>query len=193
MEGAQNRQGVTCYLDSTLFSMFSRLDSFEAMLYNTFNDLQRNRLSFLLRVWVNLLRSGQLITADITEKIQRAIADCGWQEAADLHQQDASEAFTFITEKLDLPLLTLKMDIFHTGKEDAADDHKFINERLLDVAIPEDPNGQRREITLEDCLEAYFNNRVEVKRYLERRSTLSSTKPAFDNKAKGGSVSCGNR
>ena len=168
--------------------MFSRLDSFEAMLYNSFNDIQRNRLSFLLRVWVNLLRSGHLITADITEKIQRAIAECGWQEAAELHQQDASEAFTFVTEKLDLPLLTLKMDIFHTGKEDAADDHKFINERLLDVAIPEDPSGQRKEITLEECLEAYFNNRIEVRRYLERRSTLSSMRPGTDVKEKGGSV-----
>ena len=60
------------------------------------------------------------------------------------------------------------MDIYHTGKEDANDDHKFINERLLEVAVPEDP-GNGRAIALEDCLETYFNNRIEVKRYLERR------------------------
>lgn len=90
-----------------------------------------------------------------------------------MKQQDTSEAFTFITEKLELPLLTLKMDIFHTGKEDADDDHKFVNERLLEVAIPEDnPDGQ--PITLEECLEMYFNNRIEVKRHLERRSTMTS-------------------
>lgn len=65
------------------------------------------------------------------------------------------------------------MDIYHTGKEDVADDHKFINERLLEVAIPPEPtNGQN--LTLEDCLEAYFNNRIEVKRYLGRRNTLES-------------------
>jgi hypothetical protein len=184
MKGAQNRQGVTCYLDSTLFSMFSRLDSFEAMLYNTFNDLPRSRLSFLLRVWVNLLRTGQLITTDITRIIQFAIADCGWEEAAELCQHDASEAFTFITGKLELPLLTLKMDIFHTGKEDEKDDHKFINERLLDVAIPEGANGQHTDITLEDCLEAYFNNRIEVRRYLERRSTMNSVKSPVDADSK---------
>jgi Ubiquitin carboxyl-terminal hydrolase len=188
LKGAQNRQGVTCFLDSTLFSMFSHLDSFEAMLYNSFPDLPRNRLSFLLRLWVNLLRSGQLITVDITRIIQEAIAACGWTDAAKLHQQDASEAFTFITGKLELPLLTLKMDIFHTGKEDTADDHKFINERLLDVAIPEDPTGQRTDITLEDCLESYFNNRIEVRRYLERRSTLNSMKSSVDTKAKGSSI-----
>lgn len=69
------------------------------------------------------------------------------------------------------------MDIYHTGKEDVSGDHKFINERLLEVAIPPEPtDGQ--SLTLEDCLEAYFNNRIEVKRYLERRNTLGSTRSA---------------
>ncbi|MCJ1351089.1 MAG: hypothetical protein MMC33_001071 [Icmadophila ericetorum] len=171
--GAVNRNGVTCYLDATLFAMFARLDSFEAILYNTFQDAKKKRLATLLRFWVNTLRVGKLITVDITKQLQEALADCGWKEAAEKCQQDASEAFSFITEKLELPMLTLKMDIFHTGKEDANDDHKFVQERLLDVAIPEEPTDGRL-ITLEDCLETYFNNRVEVKRYLERRATLNS-------------------
>lgn len=176
--GAQNRQGVTCFLDATLFAMFSRLDSFEAMLYNSFDEVSRNKLAFILRLWVNLLRSGRLITTDITKVLQDTLAECGWREAAELHQQDASEAFTFITGMLDLPLLTLKMDIYHTGREDTNDDHKFINERLLEVAIPPDPTGQRKVITLEECLEDYFNNRIEVRRYMERRSTLNSVHKA---------------
>ena len=68
------------------------------------------------------------------------------------------------------------MDIFHTGKPDTKDDHKFINERLLDLAIPEEPKDGHT-ITLEECLEMFFNNKIEVKRYLdlmERRNTLSS-------------------
>ena len=68
------------------------------------------------------------------------------------------------------------MDIFHTGKEDTNDDHKFINERLLELAIPEEP-PDGHVITLEECLELYFNNKIEVKRYLdslERRGTLNS-------------------
>ncbi|KAJ5665111.1 uncharacterized protein N7477_007559 [Penicillium maclennaniae] len=154
--------------------MFAHLDCFEAILYKSFNDEPRRKLAILLRFWVNMLRAGKLITTDITKHIQDALAECGWEDAANLHQQDASEAFTFITEKLELPLLTLKMDIYHTGKEDATDDHKFINERLLEVAIPPEPtDGQT--LTLEDCLEAYFNNRIEVKRYLERRNTLPSS------------------
>lgn len=63
--GAENRNGVTCYLDALLFAMFARLDSFEAMLYNSFDDLPRKKLAGLLRLWVNMLRSGRLITRDI--------------------------------------------------------------------------------------------------------------------------------
>lgn len=67
--GAENRSGVTCYLDALLFAMFARLDSFEAMLYNTFEDLPRKRLAGLLRLWVNMLRSGILITTDVVSNI----------------------------------------------------------------------------------------------------------------------------
>ncbi|KAG0155764.1 hypothetical protein PDIDSM_2937 [Penicillium digitatum] len=171
--GAENRHGVTCYLDALLFAMFARLDCFEAILYKSFNDEPRRKLAILLRLWVNLLRSGKLITTDMTKHLQDALAECGWEDAAKLQQQDASEAFTFITEKLELPLLTLKMDIYHTGKEDESDDHKFVNERLLEVAIPPEPTDGH-SLTLEDCLEAYFNNMIEVKRHMERRNTTGS-------------------
>lgn len=66
------------------------------------------------------------------------------------------------------------MDIYHTGREDKEDDHKFVNERLLEVAIPEQEGDH--VITLEDCLETYFNNRIEVKRYLQRQNTIASIK-----------------
>lgn len=105
-----------------------------------------------------------------------------------LRQQDASEAFSFITETLALPLLTLKMDIFHTGKEEASDDHKFVNERLLEVAVPSEPEDGRI-ITLEECLETYFNNKIEVKRYLERKNTLRSIRSRRSLDSHKGSVS----
>lgn len=63
--GAENRQGVTCYLDALLFAMFARLDCFEAILYKEFNDEPRRKLAIILRFWVNMLRSGRLITTDI--------------------------------------------------------------------------------------------------------------------------------
>ncbi|KAK7190106.1 ubiquitin carboxyl-terminal hydrolase [Paraphaeosphaeria sporulosa] len=173
MLGAINRNMVTCYLDALLFAMFARMDSFEAMLYDEFNDEPRKKLAAILRLWVNFLRTGRLIRVDFTKRLQDALAQCGWEEAAEVRQQDASEAFTFITGALELPLLTLKMDIYHTGREDREDDHKFVNERLLEVAIPEEDEADKG-VTLEDCLENYFNNRIEVKRYLQRQNTLTS-------------------
>ena len=63
--GAVNREGVTCYLDALLFAMFARLDSFEAMLYDSLEDPARKKLAGLLRLWVNMLRTGRLITVDV--------------------------------------------------------------------------------------------------------------------------------
>lgn len=74
----------------------------------------------------------------------------------------------------------MKVDLVHGGKIDS-DDHKLIHERLLNVAVPdEDPEGV--PIKLEDCLESYFNNQVEVNRFLERthtnQSIASATSPS---------------
>ncbi|TVY45208.1 hypothetical protein LOCC1_G003507 [Lachnellula occidentalis] len=186
MVGAINREYVTCYLDSLLFAMFARLGSFEPILHNTFEDEPRRRLATLIRLWVNMLRSGKLITTDITKYLQEALAACGWPDAAQLEQQDTSEAFSFITEQLLLPLLTLKMDIYHTGADDDPDDHKVVHERLLEVGIPEDHDPDA-PIKLEDCLEGYFNNNIEVTRNLHRSNTISSVRSARSHSTGAGS------
>ncbi|KAK3351215.1 ubiquitin carboxyl-terminal hydrolase-domain-containing protein [Neurospora tetraspora] len=159
MQGAENRGNVTCYLDALLFAMFAKLSAFECMLKNDPADENQRRLAALLRLWVNMLRSGMLIHTDMTQLIQESLAACGWEEAQDLEQQDTSEAFAFITETLQLPLLALQVDLFHQGKKDE-DDHKVVHERLLNLAVPPDPDG--KGIKLEDCLEEYFNNKVDV-------------------------------
>ena len=64
MAGAENRGAVTCYLDSLLFAMFARFDAFERMLKRDFDDESRRKLATVLRLWVNLLRSGELIHTD---------------------------------------------------------------------------------------------------------------------------------
>ncbi|KAK3403300.1 ubiquitin carboxyl-terminal hydrolase-domain-containing protein [Sordaria brevicollis] len=159
MQGAENRGNVTCYLDALLFAMFAKLSAFECMLKNDPPGENQRRLAGLLRLWVNMLRSGMLIHTDMTQLIQESLAACGWDEAKELEQQDTSEAFAFITETLQLPLLALQVDLFHQGKKDE-DDHKVVHERLLNLAVPPDPEG--KGIKLEDCLEEYFNNKVDV-------------------------------
>lgn len=177
MVGAENRESVTCYLDALLFAMFSKLDAFECMLKTDFTlEDPRYKLVNLLRIWVNMLRSGKLIRTDLTKLIQDTIGDCGWPDARLLEQQDTSEAFAFLTETLQLPLLSLQVDLFHQGKKDK-DDHKVVYERLLNLAVPPDPEG--RGVKLEDCLEEYFNARVDVLRDSEegKRSTIDEGKP----------------
>ena len=65
MLGAENRGAVTCYLDSLLFAMFAKLESFECMLKHEIDDPAAMRLAALLRLWVNMLRTGKLIEADM--------------------------------------------------------------------------------------------------------------------------------
>jgi hypothetical protein len=161
MVGAENREGVTCYLDALLFAMFAKLEHYESMLKNDLPDEKQRNLAALLRLWVNMLRTGKMIHTDLTEHIQDALANCGWQDARLLEQQDTSEAFAFITDQLQLPLLSLQVDMFHQGKSDK-DDHKVVQERLLNLAVPADPDG--RGIKLEDCLEDYFNTKVDIMR-----------------------------
>ena len=65
MLGAENRGNVTCYLDALLFAMFSKVTAFECMLKNDLPDEPQRKLAALLRLWVNMLRSGKLIHTDI--------------------------------------------------------------------------------------------------------------------------------
>lgn len=83
-------------------------------------------------------------------------------------------------------MLTLKMDLFHSGKEDTNSDHKLVEERVIEVPVPAQPNDGH-SISLEDCLTTYFDNRVEVYRFQQgRRNTLSSTRSGMsDDMTKG--------
>jgi len=66
MLGAENRGNVTCYLDALLFAMFAKLEAFECMLkVDVRDDEPRKRLVVLLRLWVNMLRSGKLIDTEM--------------------------------------------------------------------------------------------------------------------------------
>ena len=72
MLGAENREFVTCYLDSLLFAMFARLDTFQSILKVKFPvEDPRHNLVNLLRIWVNMLRTGKLIRSDLVSEITR--------------------------------------------------------------------------------------------------------------------------
>lgn len=170
--GADNWNGVSCYFDSLMVAMFARMDNFEPMLYKNFEfDERRESLATLLRFYVTLLRQGCHITTDMTHKLMESLMEADWCDGQTLHrQQDVSELFQFICDKMDMPLLTLKVDIAHGGKEVVEDDHKLVNERMLHIPVPGDDSDP--PILLEQCLEQYFSNSVNVRRQIERRKTL---------------------
>jgi len=65
MLGAQNLNGITCFLNATLFAMFCRSDScFDTLLYSSF-DGAVGRFATMVRMWVNMLRSGWFISSDV--------------------------------------------------------------------------------------------------------------------------------
>lgn len=70
MLGAENRGNVTCYLDALLFAMFANLTAFECMLKNDSTDESKRQLAALIRLWVNMLRSGNLIHTDMVRNIK---------------------------------------------------------------------------------------------------------------------------
>lgn len=137
--GAENLENVMCYLDALLFSMFANLESFEPMLFISNQNMNylTNQLSTLLRLYVNCLRSGNLITTDLTMRICETLTKLGFDEAMSHRQQDSATLFEFITQTLSMPLLTFKIDIKHAGKLDK-DDHKYSKERILFVSLPEE-------------------------------------------------------
>lgn len=164
LRGSCNYNGISCYADSLLMAMFSRMNNFEPLLYQQqFDSHATEVLAVWLRLFVNLLRNGELLTADIVRGLLEAAEKAGWHDLE--HQQDAVEFFGFITEKLRMPLLNLKVNIAHGGREAAEDDHKSVLEQVLYLPVPggsEDP-----PIPLEACLEEYFSNAVSVSRYLD--------------------------
>jgi hypothetical protein len=55
MLGAQNLNGITCFLNATLFAMFCRSDScFDALLYCAYEGAA-GRFATMLRLWVNMV------------------------------------------------------------------------------------------------------------------------------------------
>lgn len=180
--GAENWELVMCYMDALLFAMFTNLDSFEPMLFlsNQNSNVQQTRLSTLLRVYINLLRSGNVIKTDLTIRICECLYLLGFIEALSHKQQDSATLFEFLTESLRMPLLTFKVDIQHGGKFNEQDDRKYSKERMLFVSLP-DQEESDGDILLEECLEHYFNNSISVKRELERRATLERTQDSTKN------------
>ncbi|KAG0054518.1 hypothetical protein BGZ89_002629 [Linnemannia elongata] len=103
--------------------------------------LHTHRLQTWLRMFVNQLRSGRLIQAHVVKELRQHLYCCGWNCPGPMdppgssRQEDSSELFMFLTEKLHLPYLPLEQRLLH-GAKISADDDKVITERMLQISIP---------------------------------------------------------
>ncbi|KAF2859393.1 cysteine proteinase [Piedraia hortae CBS 480.64] len=140
--------------------------------------LPRRDLADHLRLYVNMFRSGWLITTDIIKQVISAMIRCGWEDAGANGQQDPSEVYTFIANQLHVPLITLMRETFHNGQEDMLADHKIELERTIELGIPEPEEGDGGEMALIDLLCNFFSAKVEVGRVLPKKLADLDSQPS---------------
>ncbi|KAF9581930.1 hypothetical protein BGW38_000876 [Lunasporangiospora selenospora] len=90
--------------------------------------LRTYRLQAWLRMFVNQLRSGRLVQAHVVKELRQHLYSCGWHCPGPMdppgssRQEDSSELFMFLTEKLHLPYLPLEQRLLHGAKISDDDD-----------------------------------------------------------------------
>ncbi|KAI8812655.1 hypothetical protein BJ742DRAFT_793226 [Cladochytrium replicatum] len=192
MENATN----TCYIDSLLFALFARESVFDPLLTRMppNNDPRVLNLQTSLRLVINQLRLGRLVSRWTMSRLRRDLLAAGWTPSSrnPTGQEDTSELYLFLTTVLRAPFLPVEKTLFHGGRFDT-DDERVVTERMLQLSIPEKEEegdagggassgigfGRRRgaaraanstALLLEDLLMSYFfNNKVNVQRAAESK------------------------
>ncbi|KAI8082940.1 ubiquitin carboxyl-terminal hydrolase-domain-containing protein [Halteromyces radiatus] len=185
--GSENEQGTSCYLDALLFAMYIGLTSFDPMLLDQEEQLihKKHHLQRTLRLFVNKLRSGQLVKKSTVAQVRRGLEQTGWYgqdpETHHWQQEDASELFLFLTSIFELPYLPFQLRLFHGANKDM-DDDRIMTDRLLPLSLPtmEKDDDIIEPLRLETILLDHFYNSVVtgVKRNVnmenERRQCLDT-------------------
>lgn len=217
--GMDNWKHVMCYMDSLLVAMFYSSSAFDYLLdkskdANLSASLQSQveELKVVLRFIVNLLRSGEHIPSGVIEQLCMVLHSLGCELALSGAQEDSLQLYEFLAESLSLPLLTMKLDIIHSGKVNLNDDLRLIQERTVLISVPtnEDDDDDKKQVkksdndnnddddnnnsnndshnknpgnfsneppvTLEECLNNYFNNSVTVRRHLDEKRVRRKSK-----------------
>jgi len=67
------------------------------------------------------------------ELFRSCLQDCGFTSRGSKNQEDVSELFLFLVDRLGAPSIPIKEVFFHGGK-DHADDQKDISESILPLS-----------------------------------------------------------
>ncbi|KAJ2752932.1 hypothetical protein GGI19_003490 [Coemansia pectinata] len=169
--GAVNSGGTTCYIDSLLMALFGAQSSCDGLLYmrGDLGSEAANQLQAVCRLVVNYLRAGELVDASLIEEVRTVLHSCGWlgddngcPPANRYTQQDVSELYMFLMEKLQMPYLPLEVRMVHGADYDEADS-RMVTQRVLELSLPDDDSDSLEQpLLLQSLLERYFfDNRVE--------------------------------
>ncbi|KAI9202723.1 uncharacterized protein BJ171DRAFT_476481 [Polychytrium aggregatum] len=173
--------GNTCYLDSLLFSMFGGTTVFDPLVtsFAEVKDSESAALANLrtsLRMVINRLRAGKLVKVPYVHRLMNCLIAAGWfGDAAKkkYNQEDVSELYLFLMDKLGAPYLPFQQAFFH-GAMDDQDDLRIVTSRLLELAMPEplkesdSSKPYSDAVHLEDLLVDYFfSSQVNVHRHPE--------------------------
>ncbi|KAG9299268.1 hypothetical protein G9A89_013916 [Geosiphon pyriformis] len=161
MVGSENDRVTSCYIDSVLFAMFARMRAFDGLLVGEPKSPNASNLLVHLRLFVNRLRSGNFLNAQMIKQLRENLMNNGWRGIDDNGtptQEDTSEFFLFLSTLFELPYLPLGMHLYHGGKEES-NDERVVTERLIQLAIPGDPQDLS-PVTLEEALMEYFYDNV---------------------------------
>ncbi|KAJ3042997.1 hypothetical protein HK097_001853, partial [Rhizophlyctis rosea] len=208
-KGIENA-GNSCYIDSLIVAMFGKESVFDALLTRELpnagdaKSANLKRLQITLRLVVNQLRDGKLVSRYTMHRLRLDLIRSGWEGTSTSMacwscQEDASELFLFLTSAFSAPFLPIEEVLFHGGAADK-DDERVFTERMLQLGIPEeakvkkmkgkteqkDQNGQANgmvegdSLHLEDILmESFFSSKVKVERTLDAPGNLKISVDAW--------------
>ncbi|KAJ2743210.1 hypothetical protein GGI20_003917 [Coemansia sp. BCRC 34301] len=177
MCGAVNSGGTTCYIDSLLVALFGIQHAYDGLLYvrGDLGSEAANQLQAACRLIANYLRAGELVDASLIEELRTALFSCGWlgdsngRPPENRHtQQDVSELYLFLMERLQMPYLPLEVRMVHGADYDESDS-RMVTQRVLELSLSDDDNGNddgrssaEQPLQLQALVERYFfDNRVE--------------------------------
>ena len=146
LKGFENGKN-TCYIDSILFPMFARQDFYDNLLLK---PIEAKRLQTYLRVIVNQLREGELVSCFSVNRFRNECIVWGWIEGTG--QQDAVEFMLFICQILSVSLISMKEDLFHGGLYNMRDENEALQQILCLPAI--------KSVHLQDLMSEYFFDNI---------------------------------
>eukprot|EP00005_Dracoamoeba_jomungandri_P009583 CAMPEP_0174267716 /NCGR_PEP_ID=MMETSP0439-20130205/34648_1 /TAXON_ID=0 /ORGANISM="Stereomyxa ramosa, Strain Chinc5" /LENGTH=907 /DNA_ID=CAMNT_0015355375 /DNA_START=123 /DNA_END=2843 /DNA_ORIENTATION=+ len=176
--------GNSCYIDSTIFSLFALNNTFAKMLTVPLQveKLNQRVLQHQLFQITNSIRKGEVISEKQMELLRYMMRQNSWEGGLNVpantgpnaKQQDAEELMQMLMNWLDMPQLGLKRLITHSGLP-TEDDETMEGLRVLSVSFPE-KDKKSTILNVDTFLQEFFFNNTPDDSIMRFPSELKSSK-----------------